>query len=150
MTALERSRHPDPFDLARFIEAQDPVYGRVRAELSDGRKASHWMWFVFPQIDGLGFSEMSRRYAIGSIDEARAYLADPVLGARLDECTSLVIAAADRPLNRILGPVDAVKFHSSMTLFARAAGPDSLSSRALDVFFGGEPDDATLTLLPAA
>jgi uncharacterized protein (DUF1810 family) len=108
----------DPFDLARFVAAQAPVYGRVVAELRAGRKGSHWMWFIFPQAAGLGSSAMSVRYAIGSGDEARAYLAHPVLGARLRECTTLVERAlASRTLVGIFGSLDAMKFRSSMELF---------------------------------
>ena len=107
----------DPFDLDRFVRAQDPVFRAVREELARGRKQSHWMWFVFPQIAGLGFSAMSQRYAIGSRAEARAYLAHPVLGGRLTECTRLVLAVQGRTINAILGAPDDAKFRSSMTLF---------------------------------
>jgi uncharacterized protein (DUF1810 family) len=111
--------HDDPFDLARFIAAQRPVYGDVVTELKAGRKESHWMWFVFPQAAGLGHSAMSVRYAIGSPAEARAYLAHPVLGPRLKECTALVetALAEGRTLEGIFGAVDAMKFRSSMELF---------------------------------
>jgi len=108
----------DPFDLQRFVEAQAPVYERVVAELTRGRKESHWMWFIFPQRAGLGHSAMAVRYAIGSDDEGRAYLAHPVLGPRLQECTRLVgLALATRELEAIFGPVDAMKFRSCMELF---------------------------------
>src|ERR1700710_3102293 len=113
----------DPFDLQRFIGAQAPAIERVRAELRDGRKRSHWMWFVFPQISGLGSSAMAVRYAIASPDEARAYLAHPVLGARLRDCTQMVLDVEGRDVHRIFGSPDDMKFHSSMTLFdAVAAG----------------------------
>jgi uncharacterized protein (DUF1810 family) len=116
----------DPFDLSRFVEAQAPVYGRVVDELRRGRKESHWMWFVFPQAAGLGHSAMSVRYAIRSPEEARAYIAHPVLGARLRECTALVAAALKtRTLEEIFGAVDAMKYRSSMELF----GPLGLGER---------------------
>jgi uncharacterized protein (DUF1810 family) len=119
----------DPFDLARFVAAQAPVYGDVVAELKAGRKASHWMWFIFPQAAGLGTSAMSVRYAIGSRDEARAYLAHPVLGPRLRECTALVEKLAEGgTLEGIFGAVDAMKFRSSMTLFAEAEGEGTFAA----------------------
>ncbi|APH71692.1 DUF1810 domain-containing protein [Aquibium oceanicum] len=136
----------DPHDLRRFVQAQEPVYADVLAELRDGRKRSHWMWFVFPQVAGLGSSGMARRYAIGSLDEAKAYLADPVLGDRLVECTTLVLAWPDRPLHDIFGSPDDMKFCSSMTLFAQAAGPGSVFGTALDTFCDG-PDRRTLQIL---
>src|SRR5579871_3336064 len=114
----------DPFDLARFVAAQAPVYAAARAELADGRKRSHGMWFVFPQIAGLGLSPTAVRYAIGSLDEAKAYCGHPVLGPRLVECASLVLAVEGRSAVEIFGTIDAVKFRSSMTLFAAAAPQD--------------------------
>ncbi|WP_072396889.1 DUF1810 domain-containing protein [Hyphomicrobium sp. CS1GBMeth3] len=113
----------DPFDLQRFVDAQAPVYETVLKELRAGRKASHWIWFIFPQAKGLGRSAMSLRYGIASLDEARAYLAHPVLGPRLAECTGLVQSQRDVPLEDIFGDLDAMKFRSSMQLF-RAAGFD--------------------------
>src|SRR3954451_18865691 len=110
----------DSFSLARFIEAQESVYPAVLGELREGRKRTHWMWFVFPQIQGLGRSSTAQNYAISSIDEARAYLQHPVLGARLRECTQLVNAIEDRTVLEIFGSPDDLKFHSSMTLFAEA------------------------------
>lgn len=112
----------DPFNLQRFIDAQAPVYAAVLRELRTGRKTTHWIWFIFPQAAGLGHSPMSKRYAIGSLDEARAYLAHPVLGPRLHECVALVRAheAADLSLEDILGELDAMKFRSSVELFAEA------------------------------
>src|SRR5262249_17703549 len=107
----------DPFDLQRFVDAQDPVIDRVRAELVAGRKASHWMWFVFPQIEGLGFSPMAVRYALSGADEAHAYLAHPVLGSRLEELTQVMLAHAGRSALDILGAPDDLKFRSCMTLF---------------------------------
>ncbi len=131
------------YDLERFVLAQAPVYGDVLEELRRGRKTSHWMWFVFPQVAGLGLSGMSRRYAITSLDEARAYLAHPVLGARLRECAGLVLAADGPSAEAILGGIDAVKLRSSMTLFHRAAPDEPLFQGVLRRYYGGTPDDAT-------
>ena len=125
----------DPYDLDRFVLAQDLVYTQVRDELGRGRKASHWMWFVFPQIAGLGFSERSRRYAISGLDEARAYLAHPVLGPRLRECVRLVLAVEGRSAHEIFGSPDDRKLHSSLTLFAQASD-DAIFSLALKKYFG--------------
>ena len=130
-------------DLDRFILAQDGVYGRVREELRSGRKRSHWMWFVFPQVEGLGSSAMSQRFAIHSLDEARAYLAHPVLGARLRECADLLLATSAGTAEAIVGPVDARKLRSSMTLFQRAAPDEPLFRQVLERFWGGVPDAAT-------
>jgi len=135
------------FDLERFVDAQDPVHDRVLAELAAGRKASHWMWFVFPQIAGLGTSAMSQLYAVASLDEARAYLAHPVLGPRLRQCTRLVLAAAPRTATAIFGSVDAAKLRSSMTLFDRAEPGSGLFDAVLAAFFDGEPDPLTLDRL---
>jgi uncharacterized protein (DUF1810 family) len=137
-----------PFDLERFVQAQNPVYRDVREELARGRKQSHWMWFVFPQIAGLGFSAMSQRYAIASRAEAMAYLAHPVLGPRLIECTRLVLAVEGRTINAILGAPDDAKFHSSMTLFG-AVSDDPIFGEALARYFAGERDGATLKILAA-
>jgi len=138
----------DPYNLQRFVDAQAPVYSRVLAELRAGQKQSHWMWFVFPQLTGLGRSPIAQKFAIGSLDEAKAYLEHEVLGSRLRECTRLVIAAAGRPLGEILGFPDDLKFRSSMTLFDRAAREeDSEFREALRVFFDGAPDARTLELL---
>ena len=136
----------DPFDLERFLRAQEPVFRAVLGELAQGRKQTHWMWFVFPQIAGLGFSAMSQRYAIGSRAEAEAYLADPVLGPRLIECTRLVLAVQGRTINAILGAPDDTKFRSSMTLFSEVSD-DPVFAEALARYFGGERDDATLEIL---
>ena len=133
----------DTYNLMRFIEAQAPVMEHVKAELTAGEKRSHWMWFVFPQIAGLGSSAMAARYAITSRDEARAYMAHPVLGPRLLACTRLVNALAGRPIDRIFGYPDNLKFHSSMTLFA-AVSDDPVFREALDKYFAGKPDSATL------
>jgi len=137
----------DSFNLQRFVDAQKPVIDRVLAELRSGQKRSHWMWFVFPQIAGLGFSQMAQRFAIGSLDEAKAYVAHPVLGARLRECTGAVLAIEGRSIHAILGSPDDMKFRSSMTLFAKAAPDCALFEDALERYFGGEPDQKTLDLL---
>ena len=137
----------DPHDLARFLSAQAPVYDQVLAELRAGRKRSHWMWFVFPQLAGLGRSAMAQRYAIGSLAEAQAYLAHPVLGARLRECCRLVLAATPGDIHAIFGSPDDLKFHSSVTLFDRAAGGDDVFRECLLRCFGGQGDPLTLALL---
>lgn len=136
----------DPYHLQRFVEAQDLVYDRVVTELTSGRKKSHWMWFVFPQIAGLGGSPTAVKYAISSLDEAKAYLAHPVLGARLRECVNLVNHIEGRSIDEIFGSPDNKKFRSSMTLFARAAD-DGLFEQALMKYFGGAPDPLTLARL---
>ncbi|MEG3170872.1 DUF1810 domain-containing protein [Sphingomonas sp. ZB1N12] len=133
-------------DLDRFVTAQDGVYPQALAELERGAKRSHWMWFIFPQIAGLGQSAMARTYAIAGADEARAYLAHPVLGPRLMAVTQAV-SAASGSAEAILGGIDAVKLRSSMTLFAAVADDPTLFRAALDRFFGGEDDGATLDLL---
>lgn len=136
------------FDLGRFVRAQDEggAYQRAAAELRAGRKAGHWMWFIFPQIAGLGSSAMSRRYAISGLPEARAYLGHPVLGRRLTECARIV-AAASGTAEDIFGGIDAMKLRSSMTLFAAAAPDEPVFGEVLAKFFGGAPDDATLARL---
>lgn len=136
----------DIFDLNRFVRAQDPVYRDVQAELARGRKQTHWMWFIFPQVAGLGFSAMSQRYAIGSRSEAKAYLAHPVLGARLIECTRLVLAVQGRTINAILGAPDDAKFRSSMTLFS-AVSDEPVFDQAIARYFAGERDGVTLEIL---
>lgn len=138
---------PDPFNLERFVDAQTPVYERVRRELRTGRKESHWMWFIFPQIAGLGQSAMSIRFAIASLNEAKAYLAHPVLGPRLRECARLALDVEGRTAREIFGPIDEMKFRSSMTLFARAAPEDDLFQRCLDKYFAGRADPATVARL---
>lgn len=137
---------PDPFDLDRFVTAQADVYDQVIAELRAGRKRSHWMWFVFPQLRGLGRSEMAWRYGIVDLDEARAYLAHPVLGPRLHECLRLVLAAAGGAED-ILGPVDAMKLRSCATLFDLAAVGDPDCRAVLDRWWDGAPDPRTIALL---
>ncbi len=135
----------DPFDLERFVTAQHPVIGMVLDELAAGAKRSHWMWFVFPQLKGLGHSPMASHYGIGSLDEARAYLVHPVLGPRLGRCTDLAVAARDRGLRAIFGSPDDMKFRSSMTLF-EAAGPGPFAL-ALEALCGGQRDPRTLERL---
>jgi uncharacterized protein (DUF1810 family) len=134
----------DPYNLNRFVEAQNPVYSRVCDELRKGRKMSHWMWFIFPQIAGLGFSSMSRRFSITSLDEARAYLDHPVLGPRLIECTKLVCAIPQKTIHEILGSPDDMKFRSCMTLFCQAADQPDLFKDALKRYFSGQLDTLTL------
>lgn len=136
----------DRFDLQRFVAAQDPVFDRVVGELRAGRKQSHWMWFIFPQISGLGSSAMAQRYAIGSIDEAHAYLMHPVLGTRLRECTRIVNAVEGRRIEDIFGAPDDMKFHSSMTLFSIVAPEAAEFSEALAKYFG-YPDAGTFDRL---
>jgi uncharacterized protein (DUF1810 family) len=136
----------DPFHLQRFVDAQEDaaIYARALAELRAGRKQSHWIWFVFPQIAGLGSSPMSRAYAIRSLDEARAYLDHPLLGPRLRESTeALLEAKPGTTAESILGGIDAIKVRSSMTLFARAAPEEQLFRSVLDRFYAGEPDPET-------
>ena len=144
----------DQYDLRRFVEAQDGVYAEVCAELRAGRKRTHWMWFIFPQIKGLGSSPMAARYAIHSLAEARAYLAHPILGPRLRECTGLVVSLdGQSEIGEIFGSPDDLKFHSSMTLFARAAADgrrDSVFVEALQRYFDGVLDEATLARLAHA
>ncbi|MBL6936819.1 MAG: DUF1810 domain-containing protein [Alphaproteobacteria bacterium] len=139
-----------PFDLERFVEAQDRVFARAWSELSAGRKDTHWMWFIFPQLSGLGQSEMSNRYGIRSLEEARAYMQHPILGDRLRECTKLVVALPEGTrVNAVFGTPDDLKFHSSMTLFACACGDCSPFHDALAKFFDGEDDPGTVKLLRA-
>lgn len=140
----------DPYDLARFLAAQDPQYSDVLTELRAGRKTSHWMWYVFPQIHGLGSSDTARFYAIASLDEANAYLAHAVLGPRLRECTGLVNAVSKRSIVEIFGSVDAMKFRSSMTLFSEATGDNEAFRLALTKYFDGKPDERTLAILGKA
>jgi uncharacterized protein (DUF1810 family) len=136
----------DPFDLERFVAAQASIYPHVVAELRQGRKQSHWMWFIFPQLAGLAHSAMAQRYALSSRDEARAYLGHAILGPRLRECTALVNAVEGRTAREILGSPDDLKFRSSMTLFA-AVSPEPEFSAAIGKFYGGTPDPKTLELL---
>lgn len=135
----------DPYRLERFVAAQDSggTYQRALAELRAGLKVSHWMWFVFPQIAGLGYSPASRTYAISSLDEARAYLAHPVLGPRLAECAAILAGGPGRTAEQVFGEVDAMKLCSSMTLFMRAAPGEPVFRQVLERYFGGVPDPAT-------
>ena len=139
----------DPFDLQRFVTAQAPVIDTVRAELRAGRKRTHWMWFVFPQLRALGHSAMAQHYGIASLAEARAYLAHPLLGPRLVECTGLVCAVQGRSIHDILGSPDDLKFRSCVTLFAAADPAATLFPQALRTFYGGSPDPRTIDLLAA-
>jgi uncharacterized protein (DUF1810 family) len=140
-------RSRDRHDLGRFVDAQREIYDQVLTELRLGRKRSHWMWYVFPQITGLGSSAMAQQYAISSLDEARAYFAHPVLGDRLLECTRLVTAAHAQSIEDILGYPDNLKFHSSMTLFAHAAGHHEVFESALRKYFRSEYDRLTMETL---
>lgn len=137
----------DLYNLQRFLTAQEAVYENVVAELRAGKKRSHWMWFIFPQIEGLGRSDMARRYAISSLEEARAYLAHPILGARLRECSRLVAELEGNTVEAIFGYPDDMKFHSSMTLFAQAAEDNQLFLDCLRKYFHGKPDALTLERL---
>jgi uncharacterized protein (DUF1810 family) len=135
------------FDLARFVDAQQGVYDRAVAEICSGQKRSHWMWFVFPQYQGLGASSTSKYFAIRSLDEARAYLAHPVLGRRLVECAEALIGMNGRTAHEIFGSPDDLKLRSSATLFASVAPAGSVFHQVLDRYFGGQPDPATLRLI---
>jgi uncharacterized protein (DUF1810 family) len=137
----------DPYQLSRFVDAQDHVYADALDELRRGRKTSHWMWFVFPQIAGLGHSSTARRYAVSSLDEARAYLQHPVLGPRLLECADALLADAQHTAQDILGPIDAIKLRSSMTLFAHAEPAENRFKRVIDRYFDGAEDAETLRRL---
>jgi uncharacterized protein (DUF1810 family) len=145
--AERRSTLDDPHDLNRFLEAQAAVYDRALSELRDGRKRSHWMWFIFPQLAGLGSSPMSHRYSIRSIEEAREYLAHPVLGRRLLECTQAVLSVDDLSATEILGSPDDMKLRSSATLFANVAGRGSVFERILEKYYDGRRDSRTEELL---
>jgi uncharacterized protein (DUF1810 family) len=138
---------PDPYALQRFVDAQASTYRQALAELRRGRKTSHWMWFIFPQLKALGRSSTALHYGIASLDEARAYLAHPSLGPRLNECTKAILSHRSEPAETILGHVDAMKLRSSMTLFEAAANGQGLFGAVLDAFYGSERDDLTLSLL---
>jgi uncharacterized protein (DUF1810 family) len=135
------------YNLQRFVDAQEPVYADVCRELRAGQKQSHWIWFIFPQIAGLGRSDTAQRFAIGSVDEAATYLAHPILGPRLRECTRLTLEIEGRTAEEIFGSPDWMKFRSSMTLFAESADDDALFVAALETYFEGEPDEATLGMM---
>lgn len=135
------------FKLQRFVKAQERIYADVLLELKRGIKTGHWIWYVFPQIEGLGASEMSHRYSISSIDEARAYCEHPILGRRLLECTELVLAVEGRTIEEIFGHPDFLKFRSCMTLFARASDDSTFYQSALERYFNGVPDPLTIEIL---
>jgi uncharacterized protein (DUF1810 family) len=137
----------DQYHLQRFVDAQQPVFENVCAELRAGHKRSHWMWFVFPQIKGLGHSALARKFAISSLEEAKAYLEHPVLGPRLRECSRLVATVDGRLIDEIFGYPDDMKFCSSMTLFAQATSDNQVFNDCLRKYFGGEPDPSTLSQL---
>jgi uncharacterized protein (DUF1810 family) len=134
----------DPYDLQRFVKAQDPVYDQVCAELRNGRKESHWMWFIFPQLRGLGHSQMAVKFGIASREEAEAFLKHPILGPRLRECSRFVNQIEGRSINQILGSPDDLKFQSSMSLFASVTPDNHIFKAALQKYFGGELDRLTL------
>lgn len=137
----------DPYDLSRFLEAQAPDYERALAEIRRGRKASHWMWYVFPQFRGLGRSAMAQTYAIGSVGEARAYLAHPILGPRLVECCAAVLAVSGRSAHEIFGSPDDLKLRSCATLFAAISPEGSIFRQVIDKDFGGKEDESTRRLM---
>ena len=145
--ASDMGNTKDAYNLKRFVEAQEGIYGQALRELRNGQKESHWMWFIFPQIDGLGSSSTARHYAIKSLEEARAYLAHPVLGTRLKECCEAILAIRGRTASEIFDFPDDLKLRSSMTLFAVAEKGDSLFSRVLDKYFGGKMDERTLQIM---
>ena len=137
----------DPFQLSRFVEAQEKIYTRALAELENGRKRSHWMWFVFPQIEGLGFSSTTQYFSIKSLEEARRYLDHPLLGKRLIECAETILALEGQTASSIFGYPDDLKLKSSMTLFAAAAEPHSVFSRVLGKYYQGNRDERTVAIL---
>lgn len=140
---------PGSYDLDRFISAQEGIYAGVLDELKRGRKVGHWIWFIFPQVAGLGYSAMSQQYAISSLDEARAYLAHPILGPRLRECAATALAATGRTALEIFGSIDAMKLRSSMTLFHRAAPEEPVFEHVLERYYDGVADEATEARLGA-
>jgi len=144
---MQQANVNDSYDLQRFVNAQNPVYNEVCSELRDGYKRSHWMWFIFPQIEGLGHSSMARKFAISSRMEAEAYLKHPILGSRLRECTRLVTLVEGRSIGDIFGYIDSMKFRSSMTLFTHTTSDNEVFKDALKKYFGGEFDRSTLERL---
>jgi uncharacterized protein (DUF1810 family) len=138
---------PDPYRLQRFVDAQASCFAQVRSELAAGKKKTHWMWFIFPQLEGLGSSPMAQRFAISGIEEAKAYLAHPVLGDRLHDCTALVNAVSGRSVEDIFGYPDDLKFHSSLTLFALADPENKAFNQALKKYFNGLSDENTINRL---
>lgn len=147
MRTTEPAVRSDPYNLQRFVDAQGSVFDRVLLELRNGVKSGHWMWYIFPQIKGLGYSQMSTKYAISSKKEAEAYLQHPILGPRLRECTRLVLTIEGRSIEEIFGWIDALKFRSSITLFAQASSEEQIFKDALQKYFGGEFDPLTLERL---
>jgi uncharacterized protein (DUF1810 family) len=137
----------DPFNLQRFVDAQSPIFDQVCSELRDGAKRSHWMWFIFPQIKGLGASPLARKFAISSREEAEAYLRHPTLGPRLRECTRVINLTEGRSIEQIFGSPDHMKFRSCMTLFAHATADNRVFMDALQKYFGGKFDPLTLERL---
>ncbi len=137
----------DPYDLSRFVQAQKYDYDQALAEIKSGQKQSHWMWYIFPQFEGLGFSSTSQHYAIKSLDEARAYLSHPVLGPRLVECCQALLQVQGRSASEIMGYPDDMKLRSCTTLFAQVSPPDSVFHQVLNRYFQGQPDTKTLRLL---
>jgi uncharacterized protein (DUF1810 family) len=148
MTTVPHHPPTDPFDLARFVAAQEHVFASVRRELAAGRKSTHWMWFVFPQAHGLGWSAMSERYAVRSLDEARAFLDHPILGRRLRECVDLLLRVPQgRTAKQVLGEPDDLKLRSSMTLFALASAEGAPFERVLERYFAGASDPVTVEIV---
>ncbi len=137
----------DPYNLQRFVSAQNPFFDQVCSELRHGRKMGHWMWFMFPQLEGLGFSWMASKYGISSREEAEAYLKHPILGPRLRDCTSIVNRVEGRSVEKIFGSIDTLKFRSSMTLFANVTQDNAVFLEALEKYFSGQPDPLTLERL---
>src|SRR5262245_48979141 len=144
---MSREEGNDPYLLQRFLDAQEHSYAQALSEIRSGQKRSHWMWFIFPQVDGLGFSPMSQRYAIKSLDEAKAYLMHPVLGPRLVACAEAALAVEGRSAFQIFGSPDEMKLRSSATLFTCVSPAGSVFHRLLEKYFGGEQDEKTLRLL---
>jgi uncharacterized protein (DUF1810 family) len=147
---IERDETEDPYDLERFVQAQECDYAKALAEIQSGRKRSHWMWYIFPQVEGLGFSTMSRHYAVKGLDEAKAYLNHPVLGPRLVECAEAVLGVEGRSASQIFGSPDDVKLRSCATLFACVAPAGSVFERVIGKYFEGRSDERTLALLGTA
>jgi uncharacterized protein (DUF1810 family) len=147
MNGASQPATEDPFDLIRFVKAQDGVYERALAELRRGSKESHWMWFIFPQFEGLGHSSTSKHYAIKSVPEARAYLQHPLLGQRLRECCEALLKLKGTSAAEVFGYPDDLKLKSSVTLFAGVSDSDSVFARVLEQYFGGQPDPRTLELV---
>lgn len=147
MADLKSGNAGDPYDLNRFVQAQEHDYERALSEVKNGRKRSHWMWYIFPQFDGLGFSAMSQRYAIKSVAEAKAYLGHPILGPRLIECAEAALSVKGRTAHEIFGSPDDMKLKSCATLFAYVSPPGSVFEQLLNKFFDGDRDQKTLGLL---